>query len=219
MDHTDLETLSDAYLRGREQDFWARQEWRRIVESDLDTGWKTMLMMLGKAESDDGLGRDAAGAIEDLIDIHGHKAFDLIEEECEENSRLRLALSQVGVLFYYDEFDRWHALLCKYGYREVAANDSRVIAPKVMHLMICFLNTAIGVADYEYSMHELLDTPLNDKKAQRTIQAASYDIARLNDTTPPEHRTQQMLRDSELRTRVKQSLSELGSLGYRASSG
>lgn len=217
MDHSNLDTLTDAYLRGHHEDYWAWEEWQRIVKSDLNAAWKLTLLMLERAESEDRLGRVAAGALEDLIDLHGPKALDLIEEECKNNSRLQLALSQVGVLFYYDEFDRWYALLCKYGLRQVPAIEGRAVAPKIMHLMNCLLNKTIGIADYECSLNERLDRPLDDKKAQRVLQAACYDIARLNDTTPPEFRTQQMLRDSELRARVEQSLGELESLGYRAS--
>jgi len=116
MDHSNLDTLTDAYLRGHHEDHWAWEEWQRIVKADLNAAWKLTLLMLERAESD-GLGRVAAGPLEDLIDLHGHKALDLIEEECKNNSRLQVALSQVGVLFYYDEFDRWYALLCKYGLR------------------------------------------------------------------------------------------------------
>ena len=211
-----FDTLAEAYLRHREEVFWAWDEVHRMVETDLSEGWKITLLLLERAESDNEVGSIAAGPLEDLIDLHGHKALDLIEEECKNNSRLQLALSQVGVLFYYDEFERWYALLCKYGFRQGPVIESRAVTPKVMHLMNCFLNKTIGVADYDFSMNEWLNRPLDDKRAQRVLQAACYDLARLNDTTPPEHRNPQMLRDSELRARVKQLLDELESLGYRA---
>jgi len=217
MDHSNLDTLSDAYLRDHHEDHWAWEEWQRIVKADLNAAWELTLLMLERAESDDRLGRVAAGPLEDLIDLHGHKALDLIEEECKKNSRLQAALSHVAVLFYYDEFDRWYALLCKYGLRQAPAIEGRVVAPKIMHLMTCLLNKTIGVADYEFSLNEWLDRPLDNKRAQQILQAACYDLARLNDTTRPEFRTPQTLRDSELRARVEQSLGELESLGYRAS--
>ena len=177
------------------------------------------LLLFERAASDIDVGYVAAGPLEDLIDLHGHKALDLIEEECKSNPRLRLALSEVGVLFYYDEFDRWYSLLCEYGFRQDSTIESRVVIPKVMHLMNCFLNKAIGLADYDFGMDELLDRPLDDKEAQRVVQGACYDLARLNDTTPPEHRTPQMLQDSELKALVKQLVDELESLGYRANGG
>ncbi len=214
MDHSNLDTLTKAYLRGHQEDHWAWEEWQRIVKADLNAAWKLMLLMLERAESD-GLGRVAAGPLEDLIDLHGHKALDLIEEECKNNSRLQVALSQVEVLFYYDEFDRWYALLCQYDLRQAPAIESRVVAPKIMQLMKCLLNKTISVADYEFSLNAWLDRPLDDKKTQRILQAACYDVGRLNDTARPEFRTPQMLRDSELRARVEQSLGELESLGYR----
>jgi Family of unknown function (DUF6869) len=218
MDHPNLDRLTDAYLRGHHEDHWEWEECQRIVKADLSAAWKLMLLMLKRAESDDALGRVAAGPLEDFIDLYGHKALDLIEEACKNNSRLQVALSQVGVLFHYDEFDRWYALLCKYGLRQApGAIEGRVVAPKIMHLMKCLLNKTIGVADYEFSLNEWLDRPLDDKRAQRVLQAACYDIARLKDATRPEFRTPQMLRDSELRAQVEQSLRELESLGYRTS--
>jgi hypothetical protein len=216
MDHPNLDTLTDAYLRGHKADFWAWEEWQRIVKADLNASWKVILMMLEKAKSDDSLGRLGAGALEDLIDLHGHQALNLIEEECKNNTRLQIALGMVAVEFYYDEFDRWYSLLCKYGVRQIQLIESRIVTPKVMHLMSCLLNKTIGVADYEFSLNEWLDRPLDDKRAQRILQAAWYDVARLDDTTPPEYRKPHKLRDSELRTRVKESLDELESLGYRA---
>jgi hypothetical protein len=212
----DLQTLADAYLRRRDEDFWAWEEVHRMAETDLYEGWKITLLLLEKAASDNDVCYIAAGPLEDLIDFHGHKALDLIEQQCENNSRLQFALSQVGVLFYYDEFERWYALLCKYGLRQASLVESRAVTPKIMHLMNCLLDRAVGVADYDYRMNEWLDRPLDDKRAQRVLQAAYYDLSRLNDTTPPEHRNPQMLRDSELRARVKQSLEEPESLGYRA---
>ncbi len=216
MDHSNLDTLTNAYLRGHEEDFWAWEEWQRILKVDLNAAWKLTLMMLEKSESDDSLGWLAAGPLGDLIDLHGHQALNLIEEKCKSNTRLQIALGKVGVLFYYDEFDRWYSLLCKYGLRQISAIESRTVTPKVMHLMNCLLGKTIGVADYESSLNEWLDRPLDDKRAQRILQAACYDIARLDDTTPPEYRKTQMIRDAELRARVKKLLDELECLGYRA---
>lgn len=213
---SDLNTLADAYLRRRDEDFWAWEEVHQVVETDIHGGWKIILRLLERAGSDDDVGYVAAGPLEDLIDLHGHKALDLIEQECRNNPRLQRALSEVGVLFYYDEFERWYALLCEYGFRQASLIESRAVTPKVMHLMNCFLNKTVGVVDYDFSMNEWLDRPLDDKKTQRVLQVACYDLARLNDTTPPEHRNQRMLRDSKLRARVKRSLEELESLGHRA---
>lgn len=209
--------LSEAYLRNRDEDFWAWEEVHRMVETDLNEGWKITLLLLERAATDKEVGYIAAGPLEDLIDRYGHKALDLIEGECKNNSRMQLALSTVGVFFYYDEFERWYALLRQYGFKQAPLIESRSVTPKVMRLMNGFLNKTIGVADYAFSMNEWLDRPLDDKRAQRVLQAACRDLERLNDTTPPEHRSPHMLRDSELRTQVKRSLDELASLGYRGS--
>ncbi len=216
----DLNNLANAYLRNqrspnKDADFWAWEEVRRIVLTDLDAGWKITLLLLEKAESDDEVGYIAAGPLEDLIDIHGHKALDRIEEAAITTPRLQLALSTVGVLFYYEEFDRWYDLLCRYGFRQGLASDSRSVISKVMQLMNCYLNETIGAVGLGVGMSDLLDKPLGDKAAQRILQGVCYDVERLNTTTPPEYRTQQMLREPELRARVGQSLRELEALGYR----
>jgi hypothetical protein len=217
----DLNTLADAYLRNfhsqnKDEDFWAWEEVHRIVGDDLDRGWTLTLLLLQKAESDDEMGYIAAGPVEDLIDIHGHKALDRIAEACHNNPRLQLALSTAGVLFYYEEFERWYVLLCRYGLRKVPLGSSSAVIEKVMHVMSCYLDETIPAGQYDRSMNELLNSPLDDKKAQRILQAAFYDVERSNNLIPPELRTPKMLRESELKTRVRQSLEELESLGYWA---
>lgn len=214
----DFDKLADVYLRhGRtcnDEDFWAWEEVHGIVKADLDRGWQVTLLLLEKAASDDEVGYVAAGPLEDLIDIHGHKALDLVEPECENNARLRLALSTVGVLFYYDEFDRWYALLFKYGFKPAPARDSRSVIEEVMHLMKRYLDETVGVGYYGRTMEDLLDSePLNDKRAQKILQRAYRDFVRLDSERRPPYK----FMESELRTRLSESVAELESLEYRAS--
>lgn len=220
MAESDLNNLAFAWLRnsrlGNDEDFWAWEEARRIIETDLDAAWKLTVLLLAKVDSDDEVGIIAAGPLEDLIDMHGHKALDLIERECEKNGRLRLALSTVGVLFYYDEFDRWYALLVKYGLREAPVRSSRSVIEKVMHLMKGYLDGTLGVGYYGRTMEDLLGPePLDDKRAQKIFQNAYCDFLRMDKPAPPDYRKPSM-REVELRARLKESLAELESLGYLA---
>ncbi len=168
-----LNALADAYLRNhRDQDknvdFWAWEEVHDLVKTDLDAAWNVTLLLLEKAESDDEIGYIAAGPLEDLIDIHGHKALDRIEEAADKNRRLQLAVSTAGVLYYYDEFERWYGLLYRYGFKKERVADTSVIAD-VMKTMRAYLNESINVYDYGYRIAELLNKPFDDKKAQRIL--------------------------------------------------
>ena len=92
-------TLAEAYLRHRDEGFWAWEKVHRVVETNLSERWRITLPLLEKAASDDDVRYIAAGPLGDLIDLHGHKALDLIEEDCKHNSRLQLALNAAEVLF------------------------------------------------------------------------------------------------------------------------
>jgi hypothetical protein len=141
----------------------------------------------------------------------------LIEKALKDNSRLHLALSTVGVLFYYQEFDRWYELLHQYGLREHRVAEPAVINDVVKH-MTSYLNGSIGADEYGRSVQQLLDKPFDDKPAQRILQAAHFDIEQFQidalTTTPVEYRRRPPVQEPELRARVIESLAELRSLGY-----
>jgi hypothetical protein len=201
----DLNSLANAY---KADDLWAWEQVRHLVETDLDAAWKVTLLLLEKAESDDEVGCIAAGPLEDLIDMRGHEALDRIEEACENTPRLRLALSTAGVLFYYDEFERWYGLLYKYGFRKDRVADSSLIAD-VMTTMRSYLDEGINADEYDRRMNEMLDKPFDDKSAQRILQQRRADeehffVKRLLDTEP------------ELKQGVREAMAELESLGYQA---
>lgn len=207
----DLDNLASFYLRhyrsaNNDEDFWAWQEVHRLVHDDLDAGWNVTLLLLEKTESDDEVGYVAAGPLEDLIDIHGHKALDRIEEVSDNNPPLQLALSTVGVLFYYEEFERWYGLLCRYGFRKGDLADSPAIITAAISLMDSCLNQTISAGEYCRALAEILQKPLHDKAAQRILQGASWDAERYPNT----------LKGAEFITRVRQSFAELESLGYWA---
>ena len=58
-----FDALAEAYLRHREEDHWAWEEVHRIVESDLNEGWKITLLLLERAASDKDVGYIAARAL------------------------------------------------------------------------------------------------------------------------------------------------------------
>lgn len=60
----------------------------------------------------------AAGPLEDLLRNHGAAVMALIERECVTNERLRLALSGVWIEREDPIWDRWYALIWKYGFAE-----------------------------------------------------------------------------------------------------
>jgi hypothetical protein len=119
---TDLNTLTDVYLRHHSQkeqaDFWAWLEVERRVRTSLHRGWEVTLLLLKKAKTDAALGYVAAGPLEDLIDGYGNAAFDLVELEFDRDSRLQLALSGIWIDYNSPEFERWSALMMKYGFTE-----------------------------------------------------------------------------------------------------
>jgi Family of unknown function (DUF6869) len=121
MEH-DLNTLTDTYLRHQanknDQDFWAWQKVFQIVRSgDLDLAWEVTLLLLRKAETDDALSFVAAGPLEDIIDSYGDKALDRVEQACDEDPRLQLALSGIWLLPDSPVLERWRGLMERYGFR------------------------------------------------------------------------------------------------------
>jgi len=95
------------------------EEIRQLVEIDPDEAWKLICILVNKAPSDDLLAFIAAGPLEDLLHKHGLTVIDRVEEESRKNGRMRLALSGVwGLHPGIPVFDRWHALMQKYGFAD-----------------------------------------------------------------------------------------------------
>jgi hypothetical protein len=215
-----LEVLADAYLRHhatqKDEDFWAWQQVHEIVTSgDVDRAWEITLLLLNKANSDVELNSIAAGPLEDSIDIYGDRALDRFEEVAEHNPRIRPALGQAGVLFYYDEFDRWYSLIFRYGLVKDRVADRGIIS-KAMEVMVSFTNDQKHVYQYEMDMSLLLDKPFDDKAAQRLLQKACGDLLHFR----PEavgNLTEPRFTEQDLKQRVAATLKELAALGYRPS--
>jgi len=116
------EEAVDAYLRyyktNLQMYWWAVDEIDGLVRRDPEEGWETTCMLISRATSDELLANVAAGPLEDLLVAYGPELIGRVEEECKRNDRLRLALS--GVWFGRDNpiYQRWYALVWKYGFAE-----------------------------------------------------------------------------------------------------
>ena len=103
----------------REEDRWAWEAVETLVDEDPEAAWRITCMLVDKTSSDDELAFVAAGPLEDLLKKHGPSLIDRVEEESRENARLQLALSGVWGIQPSDPiFDRWYALMWKYGFAE-----------------------------------------------------------------------------------------------------
>lgn len=118
----DANELASAYLRyfgsKRKEDWWAWNDVDDLVRRDAERGWEVTRVLVNKSSSDEALAYVAAGPLEDLLKRHGLAVIDRIDNESEINDRLRVALSGVYLDPSYLVFDRWYALMCKYGFAE-----------------------------------------------------------------------------------------------------
>jgi len=119
-----LDALADTYLRHqkekRPEDSWAFDRVLEIVRDKPDVALELTLLLLKKA-GDDGavLAYVAAGPLEDLLNLHGLQVIERFEQESKTDLRLQLALSGVwGINSGHPLFERWYALMWKYGFAE-----------------------------------------------------------------------------------------------------
>jgi hypothetical protein len=117
------EELAATYLRHytlkRQEDWWAFEEVEALVRLNPLEAWEVARILVNTASSDEALAYIAAGPLEDLLKKHGPVVIDCIENESQENVRLQLALSGVwGLNRSNPVFDRWYALMWKYGFAE-----------------------------------------------------------------------------------------------------
>jgi len=117
------EDLASTYLRHyilkQQEDGWAVRELNTLVQDDPTEAWEVTRILVNAAPSDRALAYVAAGPLEELLNNHGPVVIDRIEEESRQNLRLQLALSGVwGIDPSHPLFDRWYALMWKYGFAE-----------------------------------------------------------------------------------------------------
>ncbi len=119
-----LDALADTYLRyhqgKRAEDSWAFDRVSDVVRDEPDVALELTLLLLKKAGDDDAmLAYVAAGPLEDLLRLHGPHVMKRFEQESNADSRLQLALSGVsGIDPGHPLFERWYALMWKYGFAE-----------------------------------------------------------------------------------------------------
>jgi hypothetical protein len=118
-----LEAIADAYLSHhktkRADDAWAFDEVEDMVRNHPDIALELTLLLLRKSGDDDAtLAYVAAGPPEDLLKLHGPAVIGRIERESKDSSRLQLALSGVWGLRGLPVFDRWYALMRRYGFAD-----------------------------------------------------------------------------------------------------
>ena len=115
--------LAATYLRHysfkRHEDWWTWEEVHSLVRLNPSEAWEITRILVNTAPSDEALAYVAAGPLEDLLKKHGPAVIDSIENESQQNGRLQLALSGVwGLDRSNPVFDRWYALMSKYGFAE-----------------------------------------------------------------------------------------------------
>lgn len=97
----------------------ASDEIDRLVAAEPLEAWELICHLVEGASTDQVLAIVAAGPLEDLLKKHGPEVIALVEESCQCNDRMRLALSGVwGIDSGNPIFERWHALMWKYGFAE-----------------------------------------------------------------------------------------------------
>lgn len=123
----DPEIIADAYLRyyarKQEADRWVLETLDTLIDDNPDEAWRITCVLVDKATSDAALAYVAAGPLEDLLKRHGPNIIDRVEEASSNNSRFQLALSGVwGIDPGNPIFNRWYALMWKYGFAEGKRN-------------------------------------------------------------------------------------------------
>jgi len=107
------------YFRTKSRDYrWAYEDVDDSVRNDPIKGWELTKLLIDRAESDEALAFVAAGPLENLMINGNPEVMDRIEKESQTNQRLQLALSGVWLSPEYASFERWHALMTKFGFAD-----------------------------------------------------------------------------------------------------
>jgi hypothetical protein len=116
------EETAEAYIQhyqtGDKKDSWAVREVDLLIETMPDEAWDLTCILIRKSSADDVLAFVAAGPLEELLVKHGPVLMARVEDECKRNDRLVLALSGVWLEAGTPVFERWYALMFKYGFAE-----------------------------------------------------------------------------------------------------
>jgi hypothetical protein len=85
----------DNVLREQDVNFWAWEQMDQVVRDDPDTAWGLILEVLRATDDEFTLSCLAAGALEDLVRLHGPKVVDKIEREASANAKFKELLCGV----------------------------------------------------------------------------------------------------------------------------
>ncbi|HEX4784511.1 MAG TPA: hypothetical protein VH350_09235 [Candidatus Sulfotelmatobacter sp.] len=112
-------TYLRCYVLKQQEDRSAVREVDTLVRDDPAEAWEVTRILVNTAPSDEALAYVAAGPLEELLHRHGSVLIDRIGEESKGSARLQLALSGVwGLDRSSPVFDRWYALMWKYGFAD-----------------------------------------------------------------------------------------------------
>jgi hypothetical protein len=78
-----------------EENFWAFDEMRHLLENDPETAWSVLLQMLDRTDDEYHIGALAAGPLEDLLYSYGEQFLGRVAAEAKTNAKLREALRGV----------------------------------------------------------------------------------------------------------------------------
>lgn len=79
----------DLVLREQDLNFWAWEEFERLLDKSPDRAWEVILSILGATTDEYTLDCLAAGQLEDLIHQHGEAFIERIEEQAKRDQRFR----------------------------------------------------------------------------------------------------------------------------------
>ena len=80
---------------GRDRDFWAVEKLKDITHRDPDRAYSLILRLLESPKLDKFVEVLAAGAIEDLLTLHGPTVIERVEQEARRNPDFAFALGGI----------------------------------------------------------------------------------------------------------------------------
>jgi len=101
----DVDNLTETYLRGCAErdwpveDWWAWEKANRMVLFRPDIGWKIIQALVAKAKSDHELWFVGTGLLSSLLENHGEKYIETVEEKTKDDSRFHQCLAGVDEIF------------------------------------------------------------------------------------------------------------------------
>jgi hypothetical protein len=117
-------SVTGDYFRYFETKNWDDYHWAvdyvdDLVRDNPDEALTLTLSLVNASEPNKALAIAAAGPLENLLKDNGPALMDRIEEVARTNDKLRLALSGVwGINPGHPIYDRWYAMMQKYGFTD-----------------------------------------------------------------------------------------------------